>query len=230
MGNPTDVTEAVPGSDEMPAVGGLFREAMGRLAAGVVMVTCWVDDRPWGLTVTACCSVSVDPPLLLVSLGERTVSSSTIGETGSFGVSLLGERSVGAARAASTPGRPKFVHEFCLAPETLSDRSQTPVVAHALAHVDCSVERAVPAGDHVLYLGRAERVVLPADDRPLVYHLRSYHGLGATDPTGATGLVDSVDHLSYDYPMPLRFSLPPPEAPEAEGELGGGSSREQLRD
>ena len=47
-----------------------FRAAMSRLAAGVVMVTCHVDDKPWGLTVSACCSVSMDPPLLPVSLGR----------------------------------------------------------------------------------------------------------------------------------------------------------------
>jgi flavin reductase (DIM6/NTAB) family NADH-FMN oxidoreductase RutF len=200
----------------------LFREAMGRLAAGVVMVTCWVDRRPWGLTVTACCSVSLEPPLLLVSLGAKTVSARRIGESGRFGVSILGETSVGAARAASTPGRPKFVHEFCVAPETLSDRSATPVVDHAVAHVDCAVEQTVVAGDHVLHIARALAVLLPSEDRPLVYHLRSYHRLGpCTDPQATGNGERAVDHLSYDYPMPLRFALPPPEAPEAEGELRG---------
>ena len=220
MGNPADVTAAVSAADDAPVRPELFREAMGRLAAGVVMVTCWVGDRPWGLTVTACCSVSVEPPLLLVSLGERTVSARAIAEAGAFGVSVLGEASVGAAHAASTPGRPKFVHEFCLAPAVSSGRSGTPVVARALAHVDCAVHRAVPAGDHVIYLGSAKGVVLPSDDRPLVYHLRSYHRLGtSTERDSARRSDESVDHLSYDYPMPLRFSLPPPEAPEAEGEL-----------
>jgi flavin reductase ActVB len=65
-----------------------FRAAMSRLAAGVVMVSCHVDEKPWGLTVSACCSVSMDPPLLLVSLGSETASARAIGETGRFGVAL----------------------------------------------------------------------------------------------------------------------------------------------
>jgi flavin reductase (DIM6/NTAB) family NADH-FMN oxidoreductase RutF len=58
-----------------------FRAAMSRLAAGVVMVTCHVDGKPWGLTVSACCSVSMDPLLLLVSLGSKTASARSVRET-----------------------------------------------------------------------------------------------------------------------------------------------------
>ncbi len=52
-----------------------FRTAMSQLAAGVVMVTCHVGGKPWGLTVSACCSVSMSPPLMLVSLGSATTST-----------------------------------------------------------------------------------------------------------------------------------------------------------
>ena len=47
-----------------------FVDAMSALASGVVLVTCWVGDRPWGMTVTAFASVSADPPTVLVSLGS----------------------------------------------------------------------------------------------------------------------------------------------------------------
>ncbi|MEZ5101657.1 MAG: flavin reductase family protein [Thermoleophilia bacterium] len=158
-----------------------FRDAMGQLASGVVMVTCHVDGRPWGLTVSACCSVSLEPPLLLVSLAERTVSAVAIGEHGRFGVSVLGERGVEVARLGSAPGQPKFVDGHVLDPGS-PVRSATPVVAHALAHVDCAVERRVPAGDHVIYLGRVLDVHRQPGDRPLVYYARSYHGLGEAAP------------------------------------------------
>jgi flavin reductase (DIM6/NTAB) family NADH-FMN oxidoreductase RutF len=200
-----------------------FREAMGLLAAGVVMVTCTVDGRPWGLTVTACCSVSIDPPLLLISLGHETLSTGAVRQTGRFGVSLLGESSVGAARFASAPGQPKFVSEFCHSDLAAAGLSATPVVAHALAHVDCTVEQTIAAGDHLLFIGRVQNVLVQEEDRPLVYYLRNYHRLGSRSDLRVEAPDETVDHLAYDYPIPLRFTLPPPGAPGAEGELRRGS-------
>lgn len=168
-----------------PAPDGLvssFRDAMGELASGVVMVTCHVDGRPWGLTVSACCSVSLEPPLLLVSLAERTVSAAAIGEHGRFGVSVLGERAVEVARLGAAPGQPKFVDGHVLDPGAHLG-SGTPIVAHALAHVDCAVEQRVPAGDHVIYLGRVLDVHRQPGDRPLLYYARAFRGLGET-PAG----------------------------------------------
>ena len=96
-----------------PEVVDRFRAAMSRLAAGVVMVTCHVGDKPWGLTVSACCSVSMDPPLLLVSLGGETASARAIGETGRFGVALLGDHLLDVARFGSLRGNAKFVEDYC---------------------------------------------------------------------------------------------------------------------
>ena len=59
----TDPTrESTPISD--------FADAMSTLASGVVLVTGWVGDRPWGMTVTSFASVSAEPPTVLVSLGS----------------------------------------------------------------------------------------------------------------------------------------------------------------
>ena len=192
------------------------------------MVTCWVDRDPWGLTVTACCSVSVEPPLLLVSLGRETLSATTIARTGLFGVSLLGETSVGTARFGSAPGQPKFVHDFCLSHEHASERSRTPVVAHALAHVDCALDRTIEAGDHVLHIGRVESVLIQAEDRPLLYYHRTYHRLGSwADLQDHPATEETIDSLAYDYPVPLRFTLPAPAVSEREGVLRDEASGER---
>jgi flavin reductase (DIM6/NTAB) family NADH-FMN oxidoreductase RutF len=182
-----------------------FRTAMSQLAAGVVMVTCQVGGKPWGLTVSACCSVSMSPPLLLVSLGAGTTSVRAIQAGGEFGVSLLGQELIDVARFGSAPGRPKFVEDFC---RSDSHDSGSPAVAGALAHVDCLLEREVPAGDHVLLIGQVRSVVLAeVRDGPLVYHSRSYHRLGAsTDPPPAAIAEETLDSLLFDYPVPRRFS------------------------
>src|SRR6185436_935371 len=72
-----------------------FKAAMRVLAAGVVMVTTWHDDRPWGLTISACCSVAVDPPEILISLRSTTVSCRSILRRDRFGVSILSGRQKG---------------------------------------------------------------------------------------------------------------------------------------
>jgi flavin reductase ActVB len=181
-----------------------FRVAMSRLATGVVMVTCHVDGKPWGLTVSACCSVSMDPLLLLVSLGQDTASAHAIRANQRFGVSVLGESLIDVARFGAARGAPKFVHEYC---HTDERRSETPVVASALAHVDCAVDQEVPAGDHVIYIGRVQNVVLSDGERPLVYYGRGYHQLGdSTDLHVGPAHEETIDSLLYDYPLPRQFS------------------------
>ncbi len=184
-----------------------FREAMGRLATGVVMVTCHVDGKPWGLTVSACCSVSVAPPLILVSLSEQTASAHAITVDGRFGVSILGEELIEVARFGSAKGQPKFVDDFVRGDGDGAGDSATPAVARALAHIDCAVVQSVRAGDHVIFIGSVANVIAHLGDRPLVYYDRAYHSLGASTALGVGPVPDeTVDSLLYDYPMPRAFA------------------------
>ena len=184
-----------------------FRDAMGELATGVVMVTCEVGGDPWGLTVSACCSVSLEPPLLLVSLGAGTASAQAITTDGAFGVSVLGESLIDVARFGSAKGQPKFVHGFCEDDSDDSALSRTPVVANAIAHVDCAVEQRVVVGDHVLFIGHVLNVVRHPGDRPLVYYSRGYHRLGESTDLGVGPTQDeTIDSLLFDHPLPRTFS------------------------
>ena len=210
-------------SAEPRSVTGQFIEAMGQLATGVVMVTCKVDDKPWGLTVSACCSVSVDPALLLVSLGHQTTSARAIGVTGRFGVSILGEAALDVARFGSAKGKPKFVDDFCHGDADCPGTSETPVVAGAIAHLDCGVEQCVAAGDHRIYIGAVENVLTNPGGSPLVYYDRGYHGLGSATDLGVGPVADeTVDSLLYDYPMPLRFNS------HGENRVNSGFTRKEL--
>lgn len=154
---------------------------MGRLATGVVIVTCRVDDRPWGLTVSACTSISTEPPTLMVSLGTATASAAAIREQGVFGVSILGAGGLAAAKAGSAPGAPKFIEDEALMPGQLSI---TPAIRSSLAHLDCRVASAFEISDHVLLIGAVERVTGDVVNReltdvsPLVHFDRSFYGLG----------------------------------------------------
>jgi flavin reductase ActVB len=156
-----------------------FRVAMGNLAAGVVIVTTVLDGRPWGMTVSACCSISLSPPTLLVSLTGTSASARAIAESRSFGVSILGAHSAEIARFGSAPGRPKFLDDaHC----TAGTDSASPVISGALAHVDCEVSESLVVADHQLFFGSVRSVVLDVGDEPLVYFGRSFRTLASSLP------------------------------------------------
>jgi flavin reductase ActVB len=151
-----------------------FHDAMSHLASGVVLVTACVDGRPWGMTVSACCSVCDDPPTLLVSIAERTVLAKAIAATGRFGANILGHEAIELARFGSTTGQAKFLDEVC---EVSGRDTAAPVLDGALTHVDCDLVRSVVHGDHALYLGRVRGITVASASDPLLYYRRDYHRL-----------------------------------------------------
>jgi flavin reductase ActVB len=139
------------------------------------MITTMVDEQPWGMTVSACCSVSDSPPMILVSLLQNTVSAQIIVATGLFGVSVLSERHLEVAEYGAASGTPKFIGRFCATNHTLG----TPRVLGALAHLDCEVEQTVSVADHVVIIGRVGHVSMStSDDRPLLYYSRGFRRVG----------------------------------------------------
>ena len=156
---------------------GAFREAMSMIATGVVMVTTRVDDRPWGLTISSCCSASADPPLVLVSLRGQTVSARRIAAEGRFGVSVLSEDLLSAAYRGADTGKPKFIDSFCL-PPSRHPHVRTPVIAGAPAHLDCELFKSIDVADHTLFVGQVQTAILMEGKEPLLYFQRSYRALG----------------------------------------------------
>ena len=162
----------------LPVPADEFRRAMRQLAGGVVMVTTHVDERPWGLTISAFCSVSVDPPQILISLASRTVTCTQIQESGEFGISLLAEKHLPLAEVGAATGAPKFVDEFC---DSDPRGQKPPRVKDALYHLDCVVTSTHLAGDHTLFIARVEDAVGAASEaapNPLLYFDQAYRQMG----------------------------------------------------
>src|SRR5512134_2266478 len=152
-----------------------FRQALSQFAAGVTVVTTRCGDgTPRGLTVTAFCSVSLDPPLVLVSIDNRSEAHDGFAE-GAFAVSVLAEGQEEVSRRFALPGTDKFASGECVA-----SASGLPLIPDALAHLLCRVVTAVPGGDHTVYLGQVEDVQV-REGRPLVYHGRGYRRLAEED-------------------------------------------------
>jgi flavin reductase (DIM6/NTAB) family NADH-FMN oxidoreductase RutF len=152
---------------------GVFADAMSALASGVVLVTCWLGDRPWGMTVTAFASVSADPPTVLVSLHSEATSTHAITEARRFGVSILEAGQLAVAHRGSAPGVTKFLEPFT---ESDDGPSTSPVVARALAHLDCELSEAVQVADHTVFFGRVRHACASPAGTPLLYFRRAYRG------------------------------------------------------
>lgn len=142
-----------------------FRAAMACFASGVTIVTTMHQSQPYGLTVSAFCSVSLDPPLVLVSLRRSSRTLAMIDRSGVYAVNVLtAEQLALAARfAASDPGSRSFT-DIPHHPGVTG----SPLLDAALTRIECRVAARYPGGDHTLLLGEAvaiegpyERVIGP---------------------------------------------------------------------
>jgi len=139
------VVEGLPAFD--PA---LFRDAMGRFATGVTIVSGIDDGEPVGFTCQSFVSLSIDPPYVAVAPARTSTSWPRIARSGSFCVNVLGEHQEELCRGFAVSGGAKFAGvDWHPAPGT-----GAPVIEGSLAWVDCRVELVHDAGDHELILGR----------------------------------------------------------------------------
>lgn len=168
----TELMSTAPESRLAPAA--VFADAMSTFATGVVLVTCWIGGRPWGMTVSAFASVSAEPPTILVSLSSASASAQAIADEQRFGVSILERGQIAAARHGSLPGASKFIERFV---EQGRAGNALPAVAGALAHLDCEVIDRLEIADHTIFIGRVHGARLGPAGEPLVYADRAYRAL-----------------------------------------------------
>ncbi|MEV5318606.1 flavin reductase family protein [Streptomyces sp. NPDC052687] len=167
-----------------------FRAAMSRLAAGVVLVTAVEPpldpDDPTapggedvGMTATAFMSVSLDPPLVLVSLREGSRMDDLLAEQPLWAVSVLAESQRHIAGRFAMKGRVSDRLLFADIPYRRGEVTGAPLVGGALATLECRTEQRVTAGDHTLVVGRVLTADLPsAEGGPLTYFRGRYRRLG----------------------------------------------------
>ncbi|MYR45523.1 flavin reductase family protein [Streptomyces sp. SID5910] len=167
-----------------------FRAVMSRLASGVVLVTAQEPpldpDDPGaprgedvGMTATAFMSVSLDPPLVLVSLREGSRMDDLLDEQPVWAVSVLSESQRHIAGRFAMKGRVSDRLLFEDIPYARGEVSGAPLVGGALATLECRTEQRIPAGDHTLVIGRVLTAGLPsADGGPLTYFRGRYRQLG----------------------------------------------------
>lgn len=151
------VTEILPKS---------LRQVLGSYPTGVAIVTARaLDGRPCGLTINSFAALSLEPALILWSLGAQSPHAQTFRDAGHFAISVLGAGQLSLAQRFATAGLPDKFEGVAWrdAPEGV------PVMLGAVATLVCSPAQTSLVGDHWLFVGRVQRMDL-GDGPPLVFH------------------------------------------------------------
>lgn len=161
----------------LPLEPDLFRSIMASFPSGVVVLTALGEDgRPFGLTVSAFCPVSLEPPLVLACVDRGSNTLPALRRSGAFTVNILAAGHHELARLMATKSPEKFAG---LAFEPAPIEGCGPVLdEHAAAFACCRVEREIEAGDHWIFLGRVVSGGVREGRTPLVYHRRAFVDLG----------------------------------------------------
>lgn len=150
-----------------------FRNLMSNWATGVSVVTSVGPRGPHGMTANAFLSVSLEPPLVLVSIGADNDSLAIIRETGRFAVNILAHEQEHLSVLFAI--RRERGEEAFVGVDWSPSPNGLPWLKGAVAQLDCSVQAAIPAQDHTLFLGRVEVLQEAAPlEAPLVYFRSGY--------------------------------------------------------
>ena len=145
-----------------------FKQAMRCLAAGVTIITTRHGSVRGGLTATAVCSLSVDPPQLLVCVNRSAAAHELIAEGENLCVNLLAHKH--QALAARFAGQTGILGEDRFrAGRWTTLKTGAPVLEDALASFDCIVSEKVATATHTIFIGRVVDVRVRTKGRPLLY-------------------------------------------------------------
>ena len=152
-----------------------LRSAMRAWTSGVTIVTAVHEGQRHGMTVSSFTSISLDPPLIVISLQTASRTHDVVVGAGTFGVTILaaGQQELSERFASRQGSMGERLDGLDI--ETLV--TGAPLIKGGLAYMDCRVVQSIPCGMNTLFI--AEVVAVRGDDHdaPLVYHDRTYHRL-----------------------------------------------------
>ncbi len=146
-----------------------FRSVLGRFASGVTVVTSLDEEgKDHGMTVSAFCSLSLDPPLVLVCIDHSASMFDSLATANEFIVNILSERQEPLARRFSGP----HPNRFDRIGYTRS-ASGIAILDDVLGYLECKRIAAHEGGDHCIYVGQVEDAS-SSEGRPLLYYRGGY--------------------------------------------------------
>lgn len=151
-----------------------FKVAMRSLAATVTLVTAGRDGNRSGLAVTAACSLSMDPPSMVVCVNQSSNTHDRIVEEGHFGVNLLSSGDDHQDLVMLFSDSSKIGEDKFSSGEWLRIGDSAPLLADTLASIDCKVVNSVRMGTHTMFIGEVRKVLNHPEHSPLLYANRQF--------------------------------------------------------
>lgn len=155
-----------------------LRNALGCYPTGIAIVTCrTAEGRAVGLTINSFASLSLDPPLVLWSLVNRSPSLAAFSHSEHFSINVLAAGQADLARCFATSSVPdKFAQA-----QSFDSPEGVPLIPDSLASFVCSREQLQAGGDHALFVGRVLRYYTGSGD-PVVFHRGQFTQLSPALP------------------------------------------------
>ncbi|MRG94736.1 flavin reductase family protein [Polyangium spumosum] len=153
-----------------------LRRVLGQFATGVTVVTTRHEGVPQGMTANSFTSVSLEPPLVLFCADKRARSGTIVGAARCFAVNVLAEDQRHLSDLFAGKGT-DAERSALLAEIGQTAVTGAPVLPGSLGWLDCRLERAIDAGDHVVFLGEVVAASTGDPSAPLLYFRGAYRHL-----------------------------------------------------
>ena len=158
------------------AEGRRLRDLMARFATGVSVVAARHGPLLAGMTANAVASISIDPPLMMASIGKRAETHAAIVGSHAFAISVLAEDQRELAECFARPTTAEKLTGFCDATWHEAETG-SPVLDGALAYFDCRLSARHDGGDHTIFLGEIVAAGFREDAEPLLWYASGYREL-----------------------------------------------------
>ena len=160
------LTRFAPGPDTSRE----FRDALGRFATGVTVVTCQSSLGPLGITANSFASVSLEPPLVLWSPARSSRRFDAFAEAAEFAIHILRDNQMDLCNRFSIEGL-----DFDGLNWTAND-ADVPLIEDVLARFECTRHAVHEGGDHAIVVGRVTRAAF-SDGDPMLFSQGRYGAL-----------------------------------------------------
>jgi len=152
-----------------------LRAAMRAWTSGVTVVTAAYDGEQHGMTVSSFTSISLDPPLIVISLHTESHTHELVRKAGAFAVTILSadQQALSERFAGRLPEAGSRLDGL----ETETLVSGAPFLKGGLAYLDCQVTQSIPSGMNTLFIAEVVAAKSYDHEQVLVYHDRKYHKL-----------------------------------------------------